>query len=185
DAKKQKELSVGNIYTYTIGLVLTNESIVEPKKNISVELDHVGAVLFDGRKIVQADILNPNPYMFTEATVKGKIYEKGSAKVLRTQEKKSVSIAPYSVFPFQFDWAKEDLKAGNYVFRGTVEASGRVWKFDQEFKISAEKAKEINKESVFKIYIPNWLIFSSYGLSILSILGTFYLVLMKRNKKAV
>ena len=185
DTEEKKQLSVGNVYTYTIGLVLTNESTVEPKKNVSVELDHVGAVLFDGRKMVQANILNPNPYMFTEATVKGKIYEKGSAKVLKEQETRNISIAPYSVYPFQFDWAKEDLKAGKYVFRGTVEASGQTWSFDQEFEISAEKAKEINKESVFKIYIPNWLTFGSYGLSALSVLGTFYLVLRKRNKKEV
>ena len=185
EKKEKKELSLGNIYTYTLGLVLTNESTIEPKKNVSVELDHVGAILFDGRKIVQADILNRNPYMFTEATVKGEILEKGSNKVLKEQEKRNISIAPYSIYPFQFDWAKEELKAGKYVFRGTVEASGKTWKFDQEFAISSEKAKTINEKSVFKIYIPNWLMYSAYGLGIVSTFGTFYLVLRRKTKKAV
>lgn len=181
EKKKQNELSIGNVYTYTIGLVVTNESVVEPKKNVSVALDHVGAVLFDGRKMVQADILNPNPYMFTDATVKGKIYEKGATKALKEQEKSNVSIAPYSVYPFQFDWEKEELKAGTYVFKGTVEANGKTWNFDQEFDISAEKAKTINHDAVVKIYIPSWLTYSSYGLSVVSILGTIYLFLRRKK----
>ena len=185
EKKEKKELSVGNIYTYTLGLVLTNESAIEPKKNVSVELDHVGPILFDGRKMVQVDILNRNPYMFTEATVKGKILEKGSNKVLKEQAKSNVSIAPYSIYPFQFDWVKENLKAGKYIFRGTVEAGGKTWKFDQEFAISAEKARAINEKSVFKIYIPNWLMYSAYGLGIVSTFGTFYLVLRRKIKKVV
>lgn len=183
--KENKELSVGNIYTYTLGLVLTNESIIEPKKNVSVELDNVRAVLFDGRKIVQADILNRNPYIFTEATVKGKILEKESNKVLKEQKERNVNIAPYSIYPFQFDWAKEELKAGKYIFRGTVEASGKKWEFNREFVISAKEARTINENSVFKIYIPDWLTYSAYGLGIISIFGTLYLVLRRKTKKVV
>ncbi len=180
EEKNKKGVSVGNIYMYTLGLVLTNETVVEPKKNISVELDSVGAVLFDGRKIVQADILNKNPYMFTDASVKGKILDKRSNKVIKEQERSNINIAPYSVYPFQFDWLKEELKPGKYIFKGTVEASEKTWKFEKEFEISSEKAKTINKESVFKVYLPNWLTYSSYGLVVLSTLGSIYLIFRRK-----
>ncbi|MFC0760692.1 WxL protein peptidoglycan domain-containing protein [Enterococcus faecalis] len=83
--KEKQAFSLGNIYTYTIGLVLTNEDTVEPKKNNSVELDTVGAKLSDGKKIVQADILNPNPYIFPDATVKGEIKPKDSGEVIKNE----------------------------------------------------------------------------------------------------
>lgn len=180
--KEKKELSLRNIYTYTLGLVLTNESQVEPMKNVSVLLDKIGAVLFDGRKIIQADILNPNPYVFSNATVKGEIFGGNNSKPIKSQEKTNVSIAPYSVYPFQFDWKKESLKPGKYLFKGSVSAKEKTWEFEKAFEITAEKAKKINKESVFKIYLPNWLTYSYYVLGLLSILGTIYLVYRRKNK---
>lgn len=184
DKDEKSKLSLGNIYTYTLGLVLTNESKVDPKHNDSVELENVGAILVDGRKIIQADILNKNPYIFPEAKVKGEISKKGSNDVIKKEEKENVNIAPYSVYPFQFDWAKEDLKPGKYLFKGSVEAAGKTWDFEKEFEITAEKAKEINKESVFKIYIPNWLTYGIYGLIIVSVGGTIYIFVRKKREVA-
>lgn len=183
ESKSEKELSIGNIYTYTLGLVLTNESKVEPKKNVSVELDNVEAVLFDGKKIVQADILNPNPYLFGTAKVSGEILEKNSNKVVKEASKDEVSIAPYSVFPFQLDWKKDELKPGNYIFKGVVETKDNKWEFEKEFEITAEKAKEINNESVFKVQIPEWLTYTTLITSIVTIVGTVWLVVRKRRKK--
>lgn len=182
--KEKKNLSLGNIYTYTLGLVLTNESKVEPKRNESVELESVGAILFDGKKIVQADILNPNPYIFPDATVKGEVTEKGSTEAIKKEEKENVNIAPYSVYPFQFDWGKEDLKPGEYVFKGSVEADGKTWEFEKEFEITDAAAKEINNESVFKIYIPKWLTYGIYGLIIVSVGGIIYIFVRRKIREA-
>ncbi|HAP4788028.1 TPA: DUF916 and DUF3324 domain-containing protein [Enterococcus faecalis] len=182
--KEKQALSLGNIYTYTIGLVLTNEDTVEPKKNNSVELDTVGAKLSDGKKIVQADILNPNPYIFPNATVKGEIKPKASGEVIKKEEKKNVNIAPYSVYPFQFDWKKEELKPGKYVFVGSVDAGGKTWKFEREFEITDEKAKEINTKSVFKVYIPKWVTYGVYALVIISVGGTIYIVVRRKRREA-
>ena len=179
----KEKIALRNTYSYTLGLVVTNESKIELNKNVSVELDKVGATLFDGKKVVQADILNPNPYIFSKATVKGEILKKGTSEPLQKTEKENINIAPYSAYPFQFDWKKEDLKAGKYIFRGSVEASGKIWRFDKEFDISTKKAKKINQESVYKVVIPDWLTYSIYGLVTISIGGTIYLVLRRKNRK--
>lgn len=181
--EKKKTLSLSNTYSYTIGIVLTNEDVIEPKKNNSVELDSVGAKLADGKKIVQANILNPNPYIFPDATVKGEIKLKGSEQVVKKDEKKNVNIAPYSVYPFQLDWEREDLKPGKYIFRGSVGADGKTWKFEKEFEITSGEATKINKESVYKIFIPKWLNMSVYILIIISIGGTIYLFLRRKKRK--
>lgn len=183
DNESKKQLALKNTYSYTLGLVVTNENKVELRKNVSVELESVGATLFDGKKVVQANILNPNPYIFSKATVKGEIFKKGSDQALKKAEKESVNIAPYSVYPFQFDWEKEDLKPGKYIFRGSVVANGETWKFEREFEITSGAAKKINEESVYKVYIPNWLTYSITILVIISISGTIYLFIRKKTRK--
>ncbi|MGG5325520.1 hypothetical protein IGJ83_003201 [Enterococcus pernyi] len=185
DKNKKSKLTLENVYTYTLGLVLTNESKVDPKHSDSVELENVGAVSVDGRKIVQADILNKNPFIFPNATVKGSILEKKSHEILKTQEKENVNIAPYSIFPFQFDWEKENLKEGQYIFEGLVESNGKSWKLEKEFTITSEEAKKINSESVFKVKIPEWLNYGACGLSVISILGTLYLLLRRKRQMVV
>jgi hypothetical protein len=184
EENKQKEtLAVGSTYSYTLGVVLTNEDKIDLKKNVSVELKKVGPILFDGRKIVQADILNPNPYIFSDAKVSGKIIQKESKKIVREQIKENVSIAPYSVFPFQFDWNKEELTPGKYLFKGTVEADGKIWKLEKEFGITEDTAKKINSESVFKLQIPNWLNIGTLLLVVLSLCNILFLLLRYYRRK--
>ncbi|ELA94245.1 hypothetical protein OIA_05100 [Enterococcus faecium EnGen0018] len=182
---EKKKAGIANTYNYTLGLVLTNESKVELNKNVSVQLERVGASLVNGRKMVQADILNPNPYIFSKAVVKGKILEKDSGDLVKEQELNQVSIAPYSVFPFQFDWKRENLKPGTYLFTGSVTANGKTWDFEKEFAITAEKAKKLNEEAAYKIYVPKWLSYSLYFLGSLTSAGTLYLVVRNRKRKAV
>jgi len=184
DQKQNNNLSVGNTYSYTIGVVLTNEDKINLKKNVSVELENVGPILFDGRKIVQADILNPNPYIFSEAAVSGQILYLKNNKIISTQKKENISIAPYSSYPFQFDWNKKDLEPGKYLFTGEVKTKEKTWKLEKEFEITESKAKKINKESVFKVQVPSWLKLSCLLLAILSIVNVLSLLfrVIKRKK---
>lgn len=184
DKEKLKEGTVGNEYSYTIGIVLTNENKVELFKNISVELEKVGPVLSAGKKVVQADILNPNPYVFSKAEVTGTVYEEGSSTKLKESTMQNVSIAPYSTLPFQLDWQKEDLKPGNYVFKCSVKTAENTWNFEKKFEIKNNEAKEINTESVFKVILPNWFKYSSAGLIGVIIAGTVYVYIRSSNRKS-
>jgi len=53
EAKKNQSVAVGNTDSYTLGVLLTNDSLVEIKQNKSVKLESVGAILSDGKKVVQ------------------------------------------------------------------------------------------------------------------------------------
>lgn len=184
ESSSKDKIALRNTYSYTLGLVVTNENKVELDKNISVELDGVEATLSDGRKIVQANILNPNPYIFGEATISGEIVDSSTNKVIKKTKKEKVKIAPQSVYPLRFDWKKEDLKPGVYWFFGKVKTSDKEWNLKKKFTISKEKAKRINDESVFKVQIPNWLKYGSVVISILTVLFTILIIVrMGKNEK--
>ncbi|EOS7985823.1 DUF3324 domain-containing protein, partial [Enterococcus hirae] len=154
DDKEKNQNIVSNDYCYTIGIVLTNEDKVNLFKNVSVTLENVIPNLASGKKVVQANILNPNPYIFSKAQVKGAVYSEDGTKKIKENSMDNVSIAPYSCLPFQIDWGKEDLKPGKYLFKGTVKTAENTWNFERKFDIAGDKAKEINKQSVFKVILP-------------------------------
>lgn len=174
---------MGNTYSYTLGVLLTNDPSIEIKQNKSVELESVGAILSDGKKVVQANILNPNPYLFGEAIVSGKIMNEKETETIQETKKENVKMAPQSVYPFQFDWKKEELKPGSYVFEGKVKTNDNEWTFKKKFMITSEKAKEINTKSVFKVYIPNWITYSVYILVVISVVGTIYIIVRRKQIK--
>ncbi|OUZ27887.1 hypothetical protein A5806_002495 [Enterococcus faecium] len=180
--KGEKKLSIENSYSYTLGVVLTNEIENKLKQNISVELEKVGPILHDGRRIVEAKILNPNPYIFSDARVEGSIIDQKTKEEVRIKEQKNVNIAPYSSFPFQFDWEKEDLKPGKYLFKCKVASGKKEWKFEKNFKITEKQAQNINEKSVFQIIIPKWLSTSSIILSLLSFISIVFLFIRRRKK---
>lgn len=183
DNKEKNKNIVNNDYCYTLGIVLTNENKVNLFQNISVKLENVNADLSSGKKVVQANILNPNPYIFSKAQVNGVVYSEDGTKKIKENSMDNVSIAPYSCLPFQIDWGKDDLKPGKYLFKGTVKTAENTWNFERKFDIAGDKAKEINKQSVFKVVLPNWFKYSSVFLIMIIIGGTIYIYIRKYNNK--
>ena len=153
-----KQLSVENTYSYTLGVVLTNQEadpVMSVNEGVDLTLENVEAKLVAGKKVVQADIVNPNPYILEKSTVEGEILQAEGERVVQTHKTENVRMAPYSVYPFQFDWKKEELKPGDYIFKGRVISEKNTWEFTQKFTISEEQTKIINKESTFKVQIPS------------------------------
>ncbi|MDT2600973.1 DUF916 and DUF3324 domain-containing protein [Enterococcus hulanensis] len=167
---ESKTISIGNTYSYTLGVLLTNENDKIFNKNISVQLKNVEAKLSNGRKIIQGAVLNNNPYVFGTATMTGKVVEERSTKIVKEKKQNDINIAPYSVFPFQIDYKKDELRAGNYVFEGNIKTKEKTWHFSKKFVITEKEAQDINNKSVFRLHIPSWLIYSSYILAILNLL---------------
>ncbi|WP_261321855.1 DUF3324 domain-containing protein [Enterococcus raffinosus] len=175
--KKYKEKASADV---VIPGAVMDGPMVWPIKIQFVDQDKVAAVLSDGKKVVQANILNPHPYIFGEATVEGKILDETGKKVIQEEKKEQVKIAPQSFFPFQFDWKKEELKPGSYLFEGKVITKEDEWTFKKKFSITETEAKEINNKSVFKIQIPAWL---SYGSLIIACLTLISMVLVIKRRK--
>lgn len=184
EEKESQSMAINNTYSYTLAIVLTNDEKTPIKKNQSLELDTVEPLLFDGRKIVQASILNKHPYIFENVTISGTIYDKKTEEKIIENKKENVEIAPYSAFPFQFDWKKEELKPGKYRFIGTATDGENNWKFERDFEITGERAKKLNEETVFKVYIPQWLMIGEWLLVGLVSIGTIGLFIRKQRRRS-
>lgn len=181
--QNEGQISLENTYSYTLGLALTNETKIELNKHLSVELESVQAKLVDGKKVIEANFLNPHPYIFADAQVQGTVINQKNQQVIKQMTKESINIAPYSVYPFQLDWQKANLKPGTYLFKGKVTAGEKTWTLEKKFTISKEQANTLNQESVYKVTIPIWLRVASYGSTYVSILGTVYLILRKKKRR--
>lgn len=168
--------SINNKYVYTLGVVLKNDPKVETFKNISIVLENIQSELFYGKKVVQVNLLNENPYILGKATVQGTITDEKTKKIVQEQKNENVSIAPNSIYPFQFDWKKEEIKPGNYLFRGVVKTKDNKWEFSKKFTVTRKQANNMNKKTVFKIFIPYWVRFCSVFFLVLVLMTSSWII---------
>lgn len=183
--KVNNHIAMGSRYGYTLGIILTNTNTFDPYKSLSVQLTTVTPKIDYGSKVVIANLLNNNPYIFGPATVKGKVTNLDRNKVVATTEMSNVKIAPNQEFPFQLNWGNQDMEPGNYLLKGVVKVKNKEWPFERKFTIEKKVAKQLNKKAVFKVYIPKWLNISIYILAVLTTIVTIYLFIRKykRGKK--
>ncbi|EOH90797.1 DUF916 and DUF3324 domain-containing protein [Enterococcus pallens] len=129
-----------------------------------LHLKNVGLTLFNGRKIIAANIQNDQPKVLQEMTITGKVTRKGEKEVLAEQEQSNFAVAPNSNFDFQLPLGIERFTPGTYVFTGEATGDGRTWKWDEEFTVGQKQADKVNEETVFKVVVPAWVPWTAAGL---------------------
>lgn len=170
DDAESKGTSVSSTYGYAIGLIVTENPESPLYGETGVELKSVEPVLDYGSKVLKANILNPNPEIMKDVSASGSISKKGRSDKVASSSLKDGKIAPNSVLPFQIDWGKQDVEAGTYVFNGQLKTENQSWKFQKEFTISRETAEKLNKESAFKLVVPQWWTTTFYIMCVLTVL---------------
>lgn len=170
DGGSDKGTSVRNTYGYAIGLIVTETPEAPLYGETGVKLKSVEPVLDYGSKVLKANILNPNPEIMKDVSASGSISKKGRSDKVASSSLKDGKIAPNSVLPFQIDWGKQDVEAGTYVFNGQLKTENQSWKFQKEFTISRETAEKLNKESAFKLVVPQWWTTTFYIMCVLTVL---------------
>ncbi|MBO1307129.1 DUF916 and DUF3324 domain-containing protein [Enterococcus sp. 669A] len=146
-----------------------------------LHLKNVDLTLFNGRKIIAANIQNDQPKVLQEMTIKGKVTRKGEKDVMAEQEQSNFSVAPNSNFDFQLPLGVERFTPGTYVFTGEATGDDRTWKWEEEFTVGREQADKVNEETVFKIIVPAWVPWVAAGLLIGLIGLIVYLVRRQRQ----
>lgn len=187
DEKEEEEsqgMSVRNTYGYAIGLVLTEQDFAPVYGETELKLTKVQPELDYGSKVLEASIQNPHPEAMQKLVAEGKIVRKGQKKALAKNKLENVKIAPNSVFPFQIDWGMQEVAAGDYTFIGKIKGEKKSWEFEKDFTITRELAKKMNKQSAFRIFIPNWWTTGFYLIGVMSAVLVAWLAvrLIKQNK---
>lgn len=181
---ESKGMSVKNTYGYAIGLVLTEQDFAPIYGETELKLQKLQPEIDYGSKVLEASIQNPHPEAMQKLTAEGKIVRKGQKKALAESKLENAKIAPNSVFPFQVDWGMQEVSAGEYTFIGKVKGETKTWNFKQDFTITREMAKKMNKQTAFRIFIPSWWTTSFYGLgTVTSVVIAWLVVRFVKRKK--
>lgn len=175
DKKNQKtDNQITNRYAYTIAVQLT-ETNKEVTPNLKLKGVTAGQVNF--RNVILAAIQNDQPTIIKNLKLKGAIYKKNSKKVLYQTEATDRRMAPNSTFNFAIDLDNQEMKPGDYIFKGKASTGGRSWTFSKEFKIKSSEAKTYNKKAVELKANYDWLYAVIPGVILLLIGIIFWLSL--------
>lgn len=184
EEESDQGMSVKNTYGYAIGMILTEDENSPIYGETELKLESLKPEVDYGSKVLEALIQNPYPEAMQKLEAEGKITKKGSDNVIAKHSVKNVKIAPNSVFPFQIDWGMQEVAAGEYTFTGKIKGETKSWDFKEDFTITREVAKKMNKQTAFRVFIPEWWTTAFYGLILLTVILVLFLVLrlIKRKK---
>lgn len=180
DEEQTKKQTISSKYQYKIGLITTETGEeYENAKNLNLTSAKLGLKL--GRKQVAAVIHNPEPKIADNLKIEATVTKKGSDTVLKKQTVENARMAPNSTYEFSVDWGVDAIDPGEYTLNVYAQNDEEEWKWQKEFSVSAEKAKKMNEETVFKIESPDWLPYV-----VMLAISSFVIVvviLMVRNKR--
>lgn len=137
---------ITNLFAYVIGLRLTETDVAVERE---LKVTGVSGDVAFGKSAVVATVVNPTMDAIGKLNYEGVVYQKGE-KESTTQEfsyvGKEMSMAPNSVYDFAIDLGKNKMTSGDYVLELKVsDAKDNIWNFTEEFTITAEEAKAVNK----------------------------------------
>lgn len=181
--KQGEQAGINNIYSYTIGLAVTEEVRPVLFEHTDLKLVSVQPVVSNGYKYIEADILNPFPEIFDHVSISGEI-KNAKGKTVLTEKIKDGGIAPQTNLPFSFPIGKEPLKSGKYLFEGKAKAAGKEWTFKQAFEITDKQAQQLNQRASEKYVLPSYL-YWMIGLVAVAIISCFIFLLLRIKKRGV
>lgn len=156
EQEQAKTQTISSKYQYKIGLI-TTETGEEYENAKKLELTSAKLGLKLGRKQVAAVIHNPEPKIADNLNIEATVTKKGSDTILKKQTVENARMAPNSTYEFSVDWGVDMIDPGEYTLKVHAQNDTEDWKWEKDFSISAEKAKKMNEETVFKVESPDWL----------------------------
>lgn len=185
DQEKTKNQTISSKYQYKIGLITTETGEeYENAKNLDLLSAKLGLKL--GRKQVSAVIHNPEPKIADGLKIEATVTKKGSDTILKKQTVDNARMAPNSSYEFSVDWGVDVINPGEYTLNVHAQNTEEDWNWTQDFSVSAEKAKKMNEETVFKVESPDWLPYVVFlAISALVIVVVVLAIRNKRWKKMV
>ncbi|MBO0439138.1 DUF916 and DUF3324 domain-containing protein [Candidatus Enterococcus ikei] len=174
DKGSEKKSGVTTEFSYRIG-VIASSSGDEFNNAQTLKLISTKAAMKRGKKMVIANLQNPEPRILENLTIEATMVEKGSEKKIKKITVQNYKLAPNSNFDFELDWGIAQLPSGDYTLKLTASNDLQEWNLSKDFTISNQQAKQINEASVFKIITPTWIkiiaaIFIGYFIAITSIM---------------
>lgn len=173
---------VSSKYRYAIDLVLSeSDDPLYGGKNLT--LDGAEATLLLREKVIALQFSNADPNVIQDLNLTAQVSEKGSNNVLKSAKLENGRMAPNSHFTFEVPWGLDTFKAGTYVVKVKATSNTEEWSFEKEFTITADQAKQMNKDTVTKLAFDSWVYGVFIGSIIVFIGTTIFLQVRQRGWK--
>lgn len=173
-----KEIAIDNRYSYAVAIVLQeSQEDVEPE----LILNQVEAGQKNFRNVIKANLQNSTPTFVNKLAVNTTITKKGQKEVLYKETKNDLQMAPNSNFDLPIPLNGEKLTPGAYTLAMEATSKKHKWKWQKEFTIKAEEAKELNAKDVTIKTDYGWLLY--LVLAVLSLVVIVLLVLLTKKQK--
>lgn len=154
---------------YSIDVIAT-ESTADYKHGKILDLIDVTPELSNGRKVIQAQLQNPEPELIKNLEIKAKLINKTTKETVKDIKVSDYALAPNSILPFIFDLGLSNMVAGDYKVTMVASNEDDTWNLEKDFKITEDQAKKINDESPFRIKTPFWIKVTAASLGGLSLI---------------
>ncbi|WP_339000928.1 DUF916 domain-containing protein (plasmid) [Lactococcus garvieae] len=176
--KKSQEsgATVSNTVAYNIPFVVRGDNDVRPKANLLLERTSLEK-LSSTQSSLDIHLSNEEATLWKESNFQAEITNK-SGKVITTQSSK-LDITPETKFIYPIK-LPEKINAGDYRVTLKVTHGKDQWKFNKNFTITGEEAKEIHQRAGIKDY--SWIIFCIIIIIALVSIGLLLIFLRKKQK---
>lgn len=178
----KKTYDIDNKVAYALGLKLSmNDEPIAPNLN----LQKAGATLTDYHPTIAAQLQNDQPMIMNGVKIQGEVYKKGSSKELSKVSIENGEISPNTNFNVIFDWKDKKVASGTYKLHLKATYQGKVWEWNENFKVKSQDAKEINEKSMFVKEDPPWIwiVFGIIIAVLIMVILILLVLLIKRRKE--
>lgn len=156
-SKEDEKKAIVDEYQYAISTILSesgDQFIDGDLKKLT--LNEVKPTIKRGKRLVTANVQNPEPKRMMNIDLQVSVTKKNSTKVIKQTKIPDFQFAPNSNVDLEIDWGLSELEAGEYTINISAKNSYDDIHLTKDFKITGDEAKDLNKESAFKIKTPNW-----------------------------
>lgn len=180
--KQEEQNGVTNTYKYLMSLVMTEDLQPHNRKGDLI-LNQVEAKLHNGQKAVVSTLKNPEPFLIEKLDISTNLTKKSSGEQIAANTYTDVTVAPNSTYELLTYLGLESLKPGVYVMEIHGKNEEREWAWTEEFEILDQDAKNLNKNTDYKVKVPMiFIIFISILVVVTISLISFIVVRNKKNQ---
>lgn len=175
-------MNVRNQYAYMIAMKYTLGKVPAPKlllAQVKPGVDH-------GHQTIFPILRNVSAVIVPKLTLKTKITDRKTGKLVKQATKHDVRLAPNSVFKYPILMAPKQLAAGHYHLKMTAKNQQGHWTFEKDFDITASAAKKYRRESNEHREIqPIWLVaLGVLGTLIFGAIIALIILIIRRHRQA-
>lgn len=174
-------LGIRNAYAFIVGVVISNNRSVTESE---LELLDVFADQVNYRNVFSATIQNFTPTFVNHLEVVAEVRASGSDDILYEAHRTGMQMAPNSHMHFPISLNGDRFRSGNYVLTMSASSEGKVWEWNQDFRVEAADARRLNNEYVTLEPETNWWLIGGVTTLVLAVLIIVVLIIKKkRNAK--